>query len=619
MPPCGPVAVRTRDLLRPLIPLTVLATACSASPSRTASPRAVATTPQVASSAPPRSPAPTQCDPDHPSLQGFIEDDVSLRAARGTFPAVPVRTWHDETVRFDLPAAWFPSRRHEGEDVLYRVLTGDPDDVVAIYLGHQPALNPRDAGTFRVRLGGIAVRGSAVADPAGSQRLEAVAVVPCEGRAFVSVWARVRSPERFAAIVDVVRSIARAPREASTLAETPLDATRDRDALRSLARGDALATELVDRSLAAHTLAARYPLATDHPLADQLLSGHFATPIGAAPAEISVWLPVRAGHAEVPAPYRALHDPALTHAFASLVAAGCNATALQLGHDGVAVRCAGGTDARVVAGENPPATFWTDAVQDVVRLATARAAWTTHPERVGGWPAVLCGTEAWAIERVDGREIARTERCAIALDARGRIVSAGFTGRCEDLSTDAWSQPFRGAVHLDEIRGTGAGACTYTLGWNGRSAWGLAAGDGGTASAPLASGPVLAVNRRAVHTAVAFVVELERHVSGRGDGMPANVRPSVLTALGATRPGDESARALARRLRATGASAGPGLAVLGARVLDAERVAVEFLALSVELTETPQGWLVTAASLGPASPAPPPAPRGHGVRSPGSR
>ncbi|MEI8258555.1 MAG: hypothetical protein WCJ30_23015, partial [Deltaproteobacteria bacterium] len=468
----------------------------------------------------------------------------------------------------------------------------------AIYLGHQPALNPRDAGAFRVRLGGIAVRGSAVADPSGTQRLEAVAVVPCEGRAFVSVWARVRSPERFAAVIDAVRSIARAPREVSPLQETTLDEARDRAALHGLTRGDALAAELIDHALTGHALAARYPLATDHPLADQILSGHFATPVGGAPAEISVWLPIRAGHADVPAPYRALHDAALAHAFADLVAAGCNASALQLGHDGVAVRCPGGTDVRVVADESPGATFWPGAVQDVTRLASARTTWTAHPERVGGWPASLCGTEAWAIERVDGREVARTERCAIAIDARGRVASAGFTGRCADLPAEPWSHRFRDAVHLDEIRGAGAGACTYTLGWNGHTAWALAAGDGGTASAPLASGPVLAVDRRAVHTAVAFVVDLERHVSGRGDGAPANVRPSVLAGLGATHPSDPGARTLARRLRATGTAAGPGLAVLSARVIDAERVAVEFLALAVELTETPQGWLVTAATAG---------------------
>jgi hypothetical protein len=99
-----------------------------------------------------------------------------------------------------------------------------------------------------------------------------------------------------------------------------------------------------------------------------------------------------------------------------------------------------------------------------------------------------------------------------------------------------------------------------------------------------------------VHTAVAFIVDLERYVTGRGTEAPSNVLPSVLASLGAASPGDTHARGLARRLAATAAS-GPGLAVLSARALDADRVAVRFLALETELTETPQGWVITAARV----------------------
>jgi hypothetical protein len=74
------------------------------------------------------------------------------------------------------------------------------------------------------------------------------------------------------------------------------------------------------------------------------------------------------------------------------------------------------------------------------------------------------------------------------------------------------------------------------------------------------------------------------------------VLPSVLASIGAASPGDAHARELARRLIATAAS-GPGIAVLSARALDGDRVAVRFLALETELTDSPQGWLITAARI----------------------
>ena len=535
----------------------------------------------------------TGCDPSRVALEGFTPDDRPLSEARGETTAVPMMLWHEGVLAFSLPTAWFPSRRHERDEVLYDVLTGDPDDAFAIYYGSQPGVRPHDEGAFRLALGGVMVRGSVVVDATGLRRVEAIAALPCEAHAFVSVWAHTRSPERFAAILDSLASLRHARTEPSVLQETAVDGTNDAAAVRALVQGDALGRELVDRALASGTMHARYPLAMQHPLADQLLSGRFQVPIGGAPAEVAVWLPVRAGHVGVPEPYRGLHDVTLTRAVAELAAAGCTATVLQLGHDGIAVRCADGHDVRVLA-ETDGAELWPDSIRTAARLRSALAGWSAHGDRVGNWPITLCGDDPWIIERAGSMDFARTDRCAIALDSHtGRIDEAGFAGSCASVPVQTWSESLRRAVRLDEIRGAGTGACTFTLGWNGRSSWALAAGDGGTTSAPIASGPVLAVDRRAVHTAVAFLADLDRYASGRADELPPNVRPSVLIGLGMLTAGDSAGRRMSRLLRAT-AIGGPGLAVLQARPTDPEHTVVEFLGLTVELTDTANGWLVTS-------------------------
>ena len=580
----------------------VLLTNCGGAPARPHASRPVAHA--AVSSAPPSrqsATAASQCDPNRLAVDGFTADEQVLTGAHSANPPVPARVWPEGIVRFALPAAWFPARRHDGGEVLYRVLTGNPDDVVAIHRGASPPLRPGSEGTFRMVHGALAVRGSLATDANGTHRLEAVGVLPCATNPYVTVWARTARPETLDAVIDLMRSLAIGTDEASSLRETNLDAARDRAALtRVLA--DPLAAELIDRALP-NGVRARYPLTLDHPLADQLFAGHFAAVVGGAPAEVLVSLPVRAERAEVPPPFRGLHDVAMNRAFGDLLASGCTASAVRLAQDGVAIRCAPSRDLALVD-DSAGATLWPDALRTLAQVHAAFVGWSEHPERVGGYPASLCGEGAWTVERVDGVAIARTEQCALAIEpGHAAIASASFTGPCAAIADAPWSETLRRAVRLDEIRGAGTGACNFTLGWSGRGGYVLVAGDGGTASAPLAAGPSVAVDRRAVSTAVAFVSDVQRYLEGRTDEMPANTLPSALAAAGLRSVSDPRARALSQRLRASGAN-GPGLAVLTARALDATRVLVRFLALEVEVTDAPQGRLISAIRVAAETPSP---------------
>jgi hypothetical protein len=122
----------------------------------------------------------------------------------------------------------------------------------------------------------------------------------------------------------------------------------------------------------------------------------------------------------------------------------------------------------------------------------------------------------------------------------------------------------------------------------------LAAGDAGSASAPIASGPAVAVERRAVHTAVVFLQDLVRYATEETSELPPNVHPTVLRGLGVDRPGTPAAAATLRLLHARGGFSGAALsAVLGARTLDATHVEVSFMPLVVTVTRESAGWVVT--------------------------
>lgn len=99
--------------------------------------------------------------------------------------------------------------------------------------------------------------------------------------------------------------------------EQPLDPQRDRAALLALTEQDPTGRALLERALATGSLRARYPLATEHPLADQVLQGNFQVQIGSIPTELWLRVPVQLGRTAAGPTWSPVLDGSLARAFAA--------------------------------------------------------------------------------------------------------------------------------------------------------------------------------------------------------------------------------------------------------------------------------------------------------------
>jgi hypothetical protein len=538
-------------------------------------------------------------------VRGFRADEVALADLAGAVPpGEPETELAHGHVRLALPAAWFPARLDGATFTAFQLRTGHDDDVMALYLGDSPPFRPHPGREFRLALGPIAVRGT-LWNEGPRQRMEALALLPCASPRYVQFSVHTDAPDRLARVLAALRSlrVERAPRTSAP--EVIVSTPRDDAALAALTARDPLARDLAARALASDGLRAQYPLDTTHPLADQALTGRFRIEPAGVPTEVWLRIPVRAGRAEAPPAFRALTEGSFAREAAGIARAGCRAPSLVLAHDGVGLRCEGEPEFRAVApDENDPAALPRALVQLLHARATL-ARWRREPAVAGGWPASLCETDRVRVVPDGGALYVSTDRCVLALDpGREAARAAAIEGNCAQVPVAPWSVALRAVGRFDEVQGTDPRSCRFSLGWNGRSAWVIAAGNGGTASAPIAQGPTVAADRRAVNTAAGFLHDLLRFATGEMAEPPPNVRPTVLHALGVDRPGTPAAAATLRLFHARGGFAGAALsAVLGVRTLNAEHVEVAFMPVVVELTQEPGGWVVTGVRPGaPTSP-----------------
>lgn len=614
----GPLVPGPRSTVALVVLLSTLATlACAAAPPippagsapRRANARgarsASSTRSDAGADASPRAETPRRqvprvgCDPNLPLPADFHVDERPLEqiTSAAIIPSLDATSeFSHGHVRMALPAAWFP-RHTEGADfTVYNVETGYEGDAFGVYIGDAPALRPHAGSDFGVAIGPIAVRGTIWME--GSRRhLEAIGLLPCRSPRYVHVWMHSESPERLARMLAAFRTL-RTETEARTPSrEIEIDASRDGPALDGLTANDPLAREMARRALAGDGLRAAYPLDTVHPLADQVLIGRYTQDLAGVRVQVWVRLPVRRGHAEAPASFGVLRDGSLPSLFARLIANGCRAPAAVLAHDGVMVRCEGERELRVAADSDADPAALSRALAQLLHVRATLARWARDPRMVNGYPAALCQGSLANVRAEPGALFVTADHCVLAIDPwRETVLAAAFEGDCASVPQAPWSMPLRVVGRFDDVRGANGTYCRFELGWTARGAWITAVGDEGTASGPILRGPSMAVDRRAVNTAVAFMNELVRFATGRSADPPMNVRPSVLRALGVDQPGSPGAVATLRRFLARGGFTGAGpSAVLGARAIDPDHVEVTLMPLSLSLAHETGGWIVTDA------------------------
>ena len=236
--------------------------------------------------------------------------------------------------------------------------------------------------------------------------------------------------------------------------------------------------------------------------------------------------------------FRAITDGALGREIQSLTRTGCRTDSIIAAHDGFATRCAGEPEIRVATDDESDAAALPRALRRLLHVRSTLARWRRDPALVGAWPSSLCNADRLRVV-ADGEVLyATSEHCVLAIDAAREVVRAvAMEGECAQVPVAPWSAALRTVGRFDEVRGANGTYCRFTLGWNGRTSRVIAVGDEGTRSAPIARAPTVAVDPRAVNTAVAFLHDLLRYATGESPETPANVRPAVLRTLGADQPG----------------------------------------------------------------------------------
>ncbi|MBL8680363.1 MAG: hypothetical protein JNK05_14395 [Myxococcales bacterium] len=558
------------------------------------------------------------CAPESPVVRGFTAQTAPLDAlaAAAELPEREASTvMRDGPVVIAWPEAWWPARVDGRDFTAYRVLTGDEDDVVSVYVGDRPSFRAPGGHEFRLASGGTLVRGT-LSRQDRRWRLEALALLPCAAPRHVHIAAHSDDPRVIARVARALRALSVERDPGARPSTITLDPAADRARVASLVQplGEGLQRWIL-ASLEGRELRARYPLATTHPRMDQELIGRASATVGAVEMDLWLSLPVRGGRVEAPAVFAeaaALRGSGISQ---TLDAVQCRGAAMTVAQDGVALRCEGEPEIRSATSEDDGASALSAALGRAIAARGALRRWRAQPSLFNGYPASMCdpGSNSGAANRnartpmlvaAEGSVVtARVGRCLLVqqrveTDERlTPLLAVAVEGACAEVPEAPWSSALRAAGRFAALTGQqGQGECRFTAGLRGGRGWVVSANDGESATGPVGQGLAMGVDRAAIARAVGVALELAAMSAGRRDDPPEGVDASVLAALALDRPGTPRARETARRWYTFGGVEGAlPVAVFDASSVGTDRARVTFGAFTLDLARTtaPGGWRVT--------------------------
>lgn len=561
------------------------------------------------------------CTPSAPVVQGFVAQTAPLDAlamAAELPENEPVTDFEHGVVRAAWPADWWPSRVDARDFSAYRLLTGDDDDVVTIYIGDRPSFRAPGGHEFRLVNGGTLIRGT-LSRQDRRWRLEALALLPCATPRHVHLVAHSDDPRVIARAARALRALRVTREEGGVPQPIVLDAARDRAQLEALTQSsDGNVRAWLLAALATGGLRAKYPLATSHPRADQALSARVRATVQGVPAELWLSLPVREGQVQATHVFNdAAHMATGDELARTLAAEQCAGAALTVAQDGVALRCDGERELRGAIDERDGQAALRHALARVRAVRTFLRRWSGQPALAWGYRRELCdegpssttsgaGASAGVIvissvETATGVVMsARVGRCFMVLRgadvAHTALAALSFEGLCATVPDAPWSAGLRRAGRFRELSGQrGQGECRFTAALRDGRGWVVSANASESAMGPVGQGLTMGVDRAAIARAVGVMIDLASMGMGRREEIPEGVAGPVLSALALDRPGTRRARDVLRWWYALGGMEGAlPVAVMEASTVANDRVRVVFAAWSVEVTRGADGWIVTA-------------------------
>lgn len=571
------------------------------------------------------------CTPSAPVVQGFAAQTAPLDAlaTAAELPEnEPVVAFEHGVLRAAWPADWWPSRVDARDFSAYRLLTGDDDDVVSVYIGDRPSFRAPGGHEFRLVNGGTLIRGT-LSRQDRRWRLEALALLPCATPRHAHVVAQSDDPRVIARVARALRALRVVRDEGAAPQSIALDPASDRARLEALAQSsDGSVRAWLLAALATGQLRAKYPLATSHPRADQELSARVRSTVQGVPAELWLSLPVREGRVQVTHVFNDAARMATGDELSRSLATGqCAGAALTVAQDGVALRCEGERELRGAIDERDGEAALRQALARVLAVRAFVRRWSAQPALAWGYPQSLCdegpasatngavngATNGAVNSAVNSASVvssvataagvamsARVGRCFMVMRgadiARSALAALSVEGACASVADAPWAAGLRGAGRFRELSGQqGQGECRYTAALRDGRGWVVSANDSESAMGPVGQGLTMGVDRAAIARAVGVMIELASMGMGRREEIPEGVAGPVLSALALDRPGTARARDVLRWWYALGGMDGAlPVAVMDASAVASDRVRVVFAAWSVEVTRGANGWSVTA-------------------------
>lgn len=553
------------------------------------------------------------CTPSAPVVQGFVAQTAPLDAlatAAELPEAEPVTAFEHGVLRAAWPSDWWPSRVDARDFSAYRLLTGDDDDVVSVYIGDRPSFRAPGGHEFRLVNGGTLIRGT-LSRQDRRWRLEALALLPCASPRHAHVIAQSDDPRVIARVARALRALRVVRDETAAPQSIALDPVSDRARIEALSQSsDGSVRAWLLAALATGQLRAKYPLATSHPRADQELSARVRSSVQGVPAELWLSLPVRDGRVQVTHVFNDAARMATGDELSrSLVAAQCAGAVLTVAQDGVALRCDGERELRGAIDERDGEAALRQAIARVLSVRSFVRRWSAQPALAWGYPQSLCDEASGAarsasvissVASATGVVMgARVGRCFMVLRGadvqRSALAALAIEGACASVADAPWAAGLRGAGRFRELSGQqGQGECRYTAALREGRGWVVSANDSESAMGPVGQGLTMGVDRAAIARAVGVMIELAAMGLGRREEIPEGVAGPVLSALGVDRPGTARAREALRWWYALGGMDGAlPVAVMEASAVASDRVRVVFAAWTVEVTRGASGWSVT--------------------------
>lgn len=556
----------------------------------------------------------TGCDLERPAIEGFAarttELDALERAASEALPPQePLREFRDGPLAMSLPAAFWPARVDGPDYTAYRVRTGRDADLVSLYVGDQPRFHARERGEFRLVQGSTLIRGY-LSHEQNRWRIDALALLPC---------ARPRHLLLSAESADVL-TIARIARSLRTLhvlsdghprqAPIAMDPQRDREQIRTRLSAYPEALALAIAALESNTLTARYPLTTDHPLADQLLTGRSRVTHDGVGVHRWIAIDLRNnGQIELSPTLRtwSTDEPAV---LAELRQAQCARAEITLAQDGVAIRCDQEREVRASLATGPVTpSVAREALTRALATRALVARWRSDPAAMFSVPLEACSSAALPIvsTRIPTGTTVRVGQCLLHTDPTlTQSKALALEARCAVTRDAPWATVLRTSGRMDalesptNVQTSDAGtppqdSCRFVLGLHGpQTGWVVSANSEESVSAAVSARVGLGVDRRAIERAVGVLVELNALAAGRREGVPEGLAPQVVTTLGLDHLGSEAARATTRWLYAFGGpESGTSLTLVSARVASDTQIELDFMPWIVTVErQSDRSWTV---------------------------